>query len=131
MGWQEVLGNAPKLAQIILIEITVHLARQWPYSKHPIFILFLQTLYTEHDVIWSGISIWASLSSLKCVVMFRYKATAIYAWGKLYSVFMHLINKPFSTQQTTPIFTNNLLDIQKCMCFFFLLLCLSILLSDT
>lgn len=47
---------------------------------------------------------------------FRCKVTANYAWRKLYSAFMHFTSKTFSTQQTTPIFTN-LLDIQKHMCF--------------
>lgn len=111
MGWQEAQGNAPKLAQIILIEIAVRLTRKSPYSVLP-FFLFLQILYTENDVVWSGISLWLSWSSLKCEATFRCK----YAWRKLYSAFMHFTSKPFSTQQTTPIFTN-LLDIQKHTCF--------------
>lgn len=91
----------------------VGLGRQSPYSKHPLFFLLRHTIYAEHDVSWSGISLWSFWSRLKQAARLKCKATANNVERKLYSAYLHSIKKPFSTPHTTPIFTNNLLDIQK------------------
>lgn len=82
------MNNSPK-GQVVL-------GRQSPYSKYPLF-LFLHSLYGEHDVIWSGISLWSSPSSLRYAARFRCKATANYAGRNLYPPYMYPINKLFST----------------------------------